>query len=90
MRINIIGPIRFLPCGDTSFNGIIYLMMKLLNLPDLLIKGNAVRYAKKNILPATRLSANFTDQEADRGWTMLTLPNGLLVAAMEKVMNLEV
>ena len=73
-----------LPCDETEFNTIIVLMMKKLNLPDLSIKGPTVRIAKDNILPVTRLSVNFTDQEADRGWTILPLPYDVLVEAMGK------
>ena len=73
-----------LPCGEVEFNTIVVLMMKKLNLPDLSIKGPAVRIAKDNILPVTRLSVNFTDQEADRGWTVLPLPYDVLLEAMGK------
>ena len=73
-----------LPCGETEFNTIIVLMMKKLNLPDLSIKGPVVRIARDNILPVTRLSVNFTDQESDRGWTILPLPYDVLVEAMRK------
>ena len=73
-----------LPCGEVEFNTIIVLMMKKLNLPDLSIKGPVVRIAKDNILPVTRLSAYFTDQDIDRGWTILPLPYDVLVEAMGK------
>ena len=39
-----------------------YLMRKLLNLPELSIKGGAVGLTKENILPVTRLAAHFADQ----------------------------
>ena len=73
-----------LPCSDMEFNTIVVLIMKVLNLPDHSIKGPVVRTARENILPATRLSANFTEQEADRGWTILPLPYEVLVEAMGK------
>ena len=56
-----------LPCGEVEFNTIVVLMMKKLTLPDLSLKGPVVRIARDNNLPVTRLSANFTDQESDRG-----------------------
>ena len=73
-----------LPTSDSDFNTIVVLTMKILSLPDHSIKGSTVRTARENILPVTRLSANFTEQEADRGWTILPLPYEVLVEAMGK------
>ena len=53
-------------------------------MTDLSIKGPTVRITKDNILPVTRLSVNFTDQEVGKGWTVLPLPYDVLVKAMGK------